>query len=56
VRERFGGPGPQALAAAFASYHATLDAAERAATAIAAREASARHELESAFADLMGVA
>lgn len=56
VRERFGGPGPQALASAFSSYHATLDAAERAATAMAAREASARHELESAFTDLMGAA
>jgi argininosuccinate lyase len=56
VRERFGGPGPQALAAAFAGYRGVLVAAGLAATATAAREASARHELDAAFADLMGAA
>ncbi|RYE30493.1 MAG: argininosuccinate lyase, partial [Hyphomicrobiales bacterium] len=56
VRERFGGPGPQALATAFAGYRGVLVAAGLAATATAAREASARHELDAAFADLTGAA
>ena len=56
VRERFGGPGPQALTAAIAGYRGALAAAELAATATAAREASAHHELDAAFADLMGAA
>lgn len=56
VRERFGGPGPKALATALAGYRATLDVAEASATAIAAREASARHELDAAFVALMETA
>jgi len=56
VRERFGGPGPQALGAALAGYRATLDAAQKVADAIAAREAAAKQELAAAFAALAGVA
>jgi argininosuccinate lyase len=54
MRERFGGPGPQALGAALSGYRAALGAAAQAATAIAAREASARRELDAAFAELIG--
>ena len=39
-----------------AGYRGVLVAASLAATATAAREASARHELDAAFADLMGAA
>jgi argininosuccinate lyase len=52
VRERFGGPGPQTLARALAGYRARLDATEGAAAATAAREASARQQLDAAFAAL----
>jgi argininosuccinate lyase len=54
VRERFGGPGPQALGAAFRGYRARLDAAQEAANDIAAREAAAKRELDAAFAALAG--
>ena len=56
VRERFGGPGPQALGAALAGYRARLNAAQQAADDIAAREAAARRELDAAFAALAGAA
>jgi len=52
VRERFGGPGPQALGAALAGYRTALDAAQQVARNIAAREAAAKQELDAAFAAL----
>jgi argininosuccinate lyase len=52
VRERFGGPGPQALGAALAGYRAKLQSAEASAKDIAARETAARQELDAAFAAL----
>jgi len=52
VRERFGGPGPQALGAALAGYRAKLQAAETSAKGIAARETAATQELDAAFAAL----
>ncbi|WP_406857475.1 argininosuccinate lyase [Alsobacter sp. KACC 23698] len=56
VRERFGGPGPQALASALARYRGRLDAQTAAAGAIAERERAARGELDAAFAALKGAA
>jgi argininosuccinate lyase len=56
VRERFGGPGPQALGAALAGYRAKLDAYEASAKATAQQEATARQELDAAFAKLLGKA
>jgi len=56
VRERFGGPGPQALGAALAGYRARLNAAQETADRIAAREAAAKQELGAAFAALSGAA
>ncbi|AOO80198.1 argininosuccinate lyase [Bosea vaviloviae] len=56
VRERFGGPGPQALGKALAGYRARLDAADGAAADIAMREQAARQELDAAFAALMETA
>ena len=53
VRECFGGPGEEALGRALAGYRAKLDAAEAEANATAARERTARQELETAFAALM---
>ena len=53
VRERFGGPGPQALTAALRRYHSTLEAAEHAAADEAQREALARGELDTVFAGLV---
>ena len=52
VRERFGGPGPQALGAALAGYRAKLKSAQETADGIAAREAAAKQELDAAFAAL----
>jgi len=52
VRERFGGPGPQALGAALAGYRSKLQAAQTSANDIAARETAARRELDAAFASL----
>lgn len=52
VRERFGGPGQQALGEALACYRAAVDAAAQRADAIAARETRAAHELERAFTSL----
>ncbi len=54
VRERFGGPGPKALRAALLGYRQRLTAADDAAARIAGREASARQELDAAFAALTG--
>ncbi|PSC03825.1 argininosuccinate lyase [Alsobacter soli] len=56
VRERFGGPGPQALAAALARYRARLGDMTAAAEAVARRERAARDELQAAFAALAGEA
>ena len=56
VRERFGGPGPQALGAAFAGYRARVDRFEAAADETAQCEAAARRELDAAFAKLLGAA
>lgn len=55
-RERFGGPGPNALGEALAVYRAELAAAEGAAGTIAEREDAARRELDAAFAALAGAA
>ena len=56
VRERFGGPGPQALGAALAGYRTALDGAQQAAKNIAAREAAAKQELDAAFGALSNAA
>jgi argininosuccinate lyase len=55
-RERFGGPGPNALGEALADYRTELAAAEDMAATIAAREDAARRELDAAFAALAGAA
>jgi argininosuccinate lyase len=52
IRERFGGPGPQALGAALIRYRARLDGAQEAARSVAARQDAARQELDRAFAAL----
>jgi argininosuccinate lyase len=52
VRERFGGPGPQALEEAFTSYRESLAAIDARARAISEREAAAALELDQAFAAL----
>jgi len=56
LRERFGGPGSQALGEALAAYRAELTTAEDAAAATAQREDAARRELDAAFTALAGAA
>lgn len=52
VRERFGGPGPQALGAALADYRAQMAAAQVRMQARAHNDATARARLDKAFAAL----
>jgi argininosuccinate lyase len=54
VRDRFGGPAPAALEASLARYREHLDAAEREARSMAAREAEAARELTERFGALTG--
>jgi argininosuccinate lyase len=56
LRERFGGPGPNALGEALIVYRAEFKAAEDAAAATARREDAARRELDAAFTALAGAA
>ncbi len=53
IRDRFGGPGPQAIATALIGYRGQLDALERTAAAHAVHEAAMRAELQSRF-DALG--
>lgn len=52
VRERFGGPGKNALQQALARYRAALEAAQNRAQHLAAQESQAARALERAFAQL----
>ena len=54
VRERFGGPGPQALGAALRGQRAKPGAAQDESNDIAARGAAAKREFDAAFAALAG--
>jgi argininosuccinate lyase len=56
VRNRFGGPAPEALQAALDDYRRQLDALDEQARAAAEREAAASAELQTRFRALMGEA
>jgi argininosuccinate lyase len=56
VRNRFGGPAPEALQAALDDYRRQLDALDEQARAAADREAAASAELQTRFRALMGEA
>ena len=53
VRERFGGPGPSAMAEALAHYRAELERLSAEAAAVARRETAAAARLDAAFARLL---